>query len=120
MPLWMLIHSTFRKTRRHCAKRYAQSRTLANQTNYRTSTPLVHPTFAVVPLFEIKLTLGKLVTSSFQHMDAICGARKSFLFFICRIRCPLELIDLHKEIFKGALHRFEYWSSEMLISACIR
>jgi hypothetical protein len=78
--------------------RYSLAAKLVNQTNYQTHTPSVHPTFASPTLFEIKLSCGKLVTSSFQHMGIICGARKSFLEFSLRLSISPEPIDLQQEI----------------------
>jgi hypothetical protein len=80
-----------------CALRYSLAAKLVNQTNYQTHTPSVHPTFASPTLFEIKLSCGKLVTSAFQHMGIICGARKSFLEFSLRLRIPSEPFDLQQE-----------------------
>jgi hypothetical protein len=77
---------------------YSLAAKLVNQTNYQTHTPSVHPTFASPTLFEIKLSCGKLVTSSFQHMGIICGARKSFVEFSLRLSISPKAVDLQQEI----------------------
>ena len=74
------------------------SNALDIQTKYMTHMRSVQRTQAVVSLFEIKLTAGKLVTTSFHHMAAICGARKSFSDLILQISNLSELIDYKEEI----------------------
>jgi hypothetical protein len=75
---------------------HAVPNTLVIQTNYQTHTPSVHPTLAMSTLFEIKLSSGKLATTSFQHREIICGARKSFLEFSLRLTILAEPVDLQK------------------------
>jgi hypothetical protein len=81
-----------------CASRYSLPDELAKQTNYQTHTPSVHPTLATFTLFEIKLSHRKLVTTSFQHREIICGARKSFLVFSLRWSIAAEPLDLQQVI----------------------
>jgi hypothetical protein len=100
-PLLPISH--FHRYRIVCALRYSPSTALVHQTNYQTHTPSVHPTFASPTLFEIKLSCGKLVTTAFQHMETICGARKRFLEFSLSLTILAELIDLQEEIHLGNL-----------------
>jgi hypothetical protein len=83
---------------------------LVHQTNYQTHTLSVHPTFASPTLFKIKLSCGKLVTTAFQHMGIICGARKSFLEFSLCLTIPAEAIDLQEEILLGNLTNVKVFS----------